>query len=89
MKFHLIFPMLALGASIGGLVTALAGRNVAFVVNAISFFASAFFIAQTRYDATPAAAPKPEGILALTGISDLVTSFFRQNQMIRRYPASA
>ena len=64
--------MLALGASIGGLVTALAGRNVAFVVNALSFFASAFFIARTRYDATPAPAPKPEGWLALTGISDLV-----------------
>jgi MFS family permease len=64
--------MLALGASIGGLVTALAGRNVAFVVNALSFFASAFFIARTRYDATPAPAPKPEGWLALTGISDLI-----------------
>ena len=64
--------MLALGASIGGLVTALAGRNVAFVVNALSFLASAWFLAQTRYDATPAAAPKPEGILALTGITDLI-----------------
>ena len=64
--------MLALGASIGGLVTALAGRNTAFVVNALSFFASAWFLAQTRYDATPAAAPKPEGILALTGITDLI-----------------
>ena len=30
--------MLAIGASIGGLVTAVAGRNVAFVVNAASFF---------------------------------------------------
>jgi MFS family permease len=64
--------MLALGASLGGVVTAVAGRNTAFVVNALSFFASAYFIAQTRYDATPAAAPKPEGILALTGITDLV-----------------
>jgi MFS family permease len=64
--------MLALGASIGGLVTALAGRNVAFVVNALSFFASAFFLARTRYDATPAVAPKPEGWLALTGIGDLI-----------------
>ena len=64
--------MLALGASIGGLVTALAGRNVAFVVNALSFFASAAFIARTRYDATPPAAPKAEGFLALTGIGDLV-----------------
>jgi MFS family permease len=64
--------MLALGASIGGLVTALAGRNVAFVANALSFFASAYFLAQTQYDATPAAAPKPDGILALAGITDLI-----------------
>jgi MFS family permease len=64
--------MLALGASLGGVVTALAGRNVAFVVNALSFFASAFFIAQTRYDARPAAQPRPKGFLALTGITDLV-----------------
>jgi predicted MFS family arabinose efflux permease len=64
--------MLALGASIGGLVTALFGRNIAFIVNALSFFASAFFIAKTRYDATPAAKPRPEGFLALTGITDLI-----------------
>src|SRR4051812_31591996 len=64
--------MLALGASIGGLVTAVAGRNVAFVVNALSFFASAYFIARTQYDATPADAVRPAGFLALTGITDLV-----------------
>src|SRR4051812_21191723 len=64
--------MLALGASIGGVVTALAGRNVAFVVNAVSFFASAFFIAETRYDSTPRPAPRAAGWLALTGITDLV-----------------
>jgi len=64
--------MLALGASIGGIITAIAGRNVAFVVNALSFFASAFFIAQTHYDSTPAPMPKLKGMLALTGISDLV-----------------
>jgi MFS family permease len=64
--------MLALGASIGGVVTALAGRNVAFVVNALSFFASAYFLAQTRYDATPAAVARPKGFLALSGIGDLV-----------------
>ena len=64
--------MLALGASLGGVVTALAGRNVAFTVNALSFFASAWFLAQTRYDATPAAAPRPPGMLALTGITDLI-----------------
>ncbi|HEX3645553.1 MAG TPA: MFS transporter [Vicinamibacterales bacterium] len=64
--------MLALGASVGGLVTALAGRNVAFIVNALSFFASAAFIARTRYDATPPVAPKAEGFSALTGIGDLI-----------------
>ena len=64
--------MLALGASIGGLVTALAGRNVAFVVNALSFFASAFFIARTRYDSTPRPAAPLRGWFALTGIPDLL-----------------
>jgi len=64
--------MLAIGASIGGLVTALAGRNVAFVVNAMSFFASAYFIAQTRYDSKPPPAPPLRGFAALTGIPDLL-----------------
>jgi len=64
--------MLAIGASVGGLVTAVAGRNIAFVVNAASFFASALFIAATRYDATPTAAPRARGLAALTGITDLV-----------------
>ena len=64
--------MLALGASIGGAVTALAGRNVAFVVNALSFFASSYFIAQTRYDSRPPPAAPLSGWFALTGIPDLV-----------------
>jgi MFS family permease len=74
--------MLAIGASVGGLVTAAFGRDVAFVANAASFFGSAFFIAQTRYDAAPAArlrlqtAGPPQTPLhraaTVTGISDLV-----------------
>jgi MFS family permease len=67
--------MLAIGASIGGLVTALAGRDAAFVVNALSFFASAVFIAQTRYDARPRPGPRPQGLAALTGWSDFVEGF--------------
>lgn len=67
--------MLAIGASVGGLVTAVAGRNVAFVVNAASFFVSAFFISRTRYDSTPPAVPRVAGFLALTGIPDLVEGF--------------
>ena len=64
--------MLALGASIGGLVTAIAGRNVAFVVNALSFFTSSYFIAQTRYDSRPPPAAPLSGWFALTGIPDLL-----------------
>ncbi|HKB13849.1 MAG TPA: MFS transporter [Vicinamibacterales bacterium] len=64
--------MLAIGASIGGAVTAIAGRNVAFAINALSFFASAFFIGRTRYDSRPAAAPRPSGLLAVTGVTDLI-----------------
>jgi MFS family permease len=64
--------MLAIGASIGGVVTAIAGRNVAFVINALSFFASAFFIGRTRYDSAPAPAPRPSGFLAITGVTDLI-----------------
>ena len=64
--------MLAVGASVGGLVTAAAGRNVAFVINALSFFASAYFIARTRYDATPPATTRPAGFAALVGLTDLI-----------------
>ena len=64
--------MLAIGASVGGLVTAVFGRNVAFVINAASFFVSCLFIAATRYDATPAPRPPVRGFAAMTGISDLI-----------------
>jgi MFS family permease len=39
---------LAVGAAFGGAVTALMGRRIAFVVNSISFFASAFLIRRIR-----------------------------------------
>ena len=64
--------MLAVGASVGGLVTAIAGRNVAFSINALSFFVSAYFINRTRYDATPPASPRLVGLAALLGLTDLV-----------------
>src|SRR5206468_717507 len=64
--------MLAIGASVGGVVTAVFGRDVAFVVNSASFFVSAIFIAATRYDATPAARPRRTRAIDLTGIPDLV-----------------
>jgi len=67
--------MLAVGASIGGIVTAIAGRNIAFAINAASFFWSAFFIGRTRYDATPTVVDRPTTFATLTGISDLVEGF--------------
>ena len=70
--------MLAIGASVGGLVTAIFGRDVAFVVNSASFFVSAIFIALTRYDATPVGrlkSPSRTRAIDLTGIPDLVDGF--------------
>jgi MFS family permease len=64
--------MLAIGASIGGVVTAVFGRETAFVINSASFFVSAFFIAATRYDATPPARPRVTNLNTLTGLSDLI-----------------
>jgi MFS family permease len=76
--------MLAIGASVGGLVTAAFGRDVAFVINAASFFCSAICLANTRYDSTPVATPRVEAtatvtpgstlrrMAALTGVADLV-----------------
>ena len=67
--------MLAIGASIGGLVTAIAGRNVAFEINAASFFASAIFIRRTQYTPARNVSPRSAGLAALTGFTDLVEGF--------------
>src|SRR4030095_9005423 len=64
--------MLAVGASVGGLVTYLFGRDVAFVLNSLSFFASAAFIGRTRYDATPQHSDPRHGFKAISGITDLI-----------------
>jgi predicted MFS family arabinose efflux permease len=64
--------MLALGAGIGGLVTATLGRNTAFALNALSFFASAVFISRTTFAADPPTAKRPAGLASLTGVPDLV-----------------
>jgi MFS family permease len=73
--------MLAIGASLGGFVSAVFGRNLAFVINALSFFASALFIASTNYDAKPATRPPLHGLVELTGGRDLVDGF----RYIRRH----
>jgi hypothetical protein len=43
--------MLAIGASLGGLVTALVGRDAAFLINSLSFFLSAALISRIRMPA--------------------------------------
>ena len=63
--------MLAIGASVGGVVTAIAGRNVAFAINAASFFVSAFFIGRTRYRPSHVAT-RPSGTSALSAYMDLI-----------------
>jgi len=45
--------MLAIGASLGGLVAATLGRDAAFIINAASFFLSAVFLWQLRIPARP------------------------------------
>jgi MFS family permease len=74
--------MLAIGASVGGLATHLFGRDAAFVLNALSFFASAVFIAQTRYDAAPPHVDSRHGFKAIAGITDLVEGV----RYVRREP---
>ena len=67
--------MLAIGASVGGIVTAIAGRNVAFEINAASFFASAIFIRRTRYTAPPHPPLQRSSVADLIGLTDLVEGF--------------
>ena len=64
--------MLAIGAGAGGLVTAVLGRNAAFLVNALSFFASAVIIGRTSFNAEPPEVKRPAGWSSLTGFGDLV-----------------
>ena len=64
--------MLAIGASVGGLVAMAAGRDVAFVINSASFFASACFVARVKWRRSATLVPRPSGLGALTGYTDLV-----------------
>jgi len=74
--------MLAVGAAAGGLVTAVVGKDAAFVLNSASFFASAVCIARTRYNGAAPAGTPPQGVLALAGWTDLVEGF----AYVRRHP---
>lgn len=72
--------MLAVGASVGGLITAVSGREWAFVINAGSFFVSAIFIGRTHIP--HAAAPRERRSLRrLSGIDEMIEGF----RYIRRH----
>lgn len=58
--------MLAIGASLGGLVAATLGRDAAFIINAASFFLSAVFLWQLRIPS------RPEGVRASAGLTGLL-----------------
>lgn len=65
--------MLAIGAALGGLVTAAVGRDAAFLVNAVSFFISATLIGRMRFRDTKGvrAAHRPT-LAEVTGMGDLL-----------------
>ncbi len=65
--------MLAIGAALGGLVTAAVGRDAAFLVNSVSFFASALLIGQTRFRGSSRDRPNRAPTLSeVTGLGDLL-----------------
>ena len=74
--------MLAIGASVGGLATAVFGRDIAFVINAASFFWSAYCIGLTRYDARPPHTDPRHGFAQISGIADVVDGI----RYVRREP---
>ena len=68
---------LALGAALGGFVTASFGRNTAFVVDSLSFFVSAVFISTVRMrtrlrEPAPGAASRKTSLYEMLGIADIV-----------------
>ncbi len=72
--------MLAIGASLGGAVTVLLGRDAAFVINSLSFFASALFLLRMRVPARDHAA---RAALGLRGVMDGL-SYMRRHRDVAR-----
>ena len=72
--------MLAIGASLGGGVTVLLGRDAAFVINALSFFTSAVFLWRMR---VPAREATQRAALGIQGVLDGL-SYIRQHGDVAR-----
>jgi MFS family permease len=72
--------MLAIGASLGGGVTVLLGRDAAFVINSASFFASALFLWRMR---VPARDSRLKAALGLRGVIDGLSYMRRHGDVAR------
>jgi predicted MFS family arabinose efflux permease len=72
--------MLAIGASLGGGVTVLLGRDAAFVINSLSFFASALFLLRMR---VPARDATVKAALGLRGVIDGLSYIRRRRDVAR------
>jgi predicted MFS family arabinose efflux permease len=72
--------MLAIGASLGGGVTVLWGRDAAFIINALSFFASAWFLWRMR---VPARDTTIRAALGLRGVMDGLSYMRRHGDVAR------
>jgi MFS family permease len=72
--------MLAIGASLGGLVAATLGRDAAFVINAASFFLSAAFLWRLEIP------PRLEGIRASAGLRGVIEglAYMREHADVAR-----
>lgn len=72
--------MLALGASLGGGVTVLLGRDAAFIINAGSFFVSAMFLLRIHVPARDIAS---RAALGIRGVLDGLAYMRRHNDVAR------
>src|ERR1700733_4333439 len=74
---------LMIGAALGGVVAALFGRNVAFILNALSFLASAALIAGMHFEEPHAGAAAPLRFRDLVDFSPIMEGF----AYMRSHPA--
>ena len=72
--------MVAIGASLGGIVSTAFGRDTAFVLNSLSFFASAVLISRMRIP------PRPDGVRAQAGWHGLLegVAYMRAHRHVAR-----
>ncbi len=77
---------LALGAGLGGLVTDAFGRDTAFIIDSMSFFVSAGYIARVRLRSSTAKPERPRhlSLASATGVTDLIEGarYLRSNPRV-------